>query len=200
MIYALLLALAAPQAAEQAERDFAARAQTEGLWTAFRATAAPEARLFVPEPVRAHDWLKDRKDPLLGYMWWPAEIYLSCDGSVAASTGPSVIGAGRGYFTTVWARETDGGWKWLVDHGAPLEAPRAAGERARVRKARCPAGPPAKPGFVALTMEDREEGKSIDGSLRWTWQVFPDKSRRIAVELWNGARFEEVIRDEVPAA
>lgn len=214
MILSFLLAAASPQNAVDAERAFAAMAQTEGQWTAFRAYAAPNGWMFVPEPVNAQAWLKDRKDPPQSVMWWPAESWVSCDGSVAVNTGPWVRQGGRdvGYFTTVWARQQDGGWKWLLDQGAALSKPRAAGERARVRRAKCVSGKPAGTGFAVLTMEQpndqgmdgsasslQEDGRSRDESLRWKWRVLPDKSRRLAVELWTGAGYEKVLEDKVGA-
>ena len=210
MILALLLAAAAPQTAVDAEREFAAMAQTQGLWTAFRATASPGASMFVPHYVRAHDFLKDRKDPLIGYMWWPAEAFVSCDNSTAVITGPSVLGSTRGYFTTLWAKHEAGEWKWLFDHGDTLDRPRPAGERTRVRTASCKrlAGPP--PGWSEMMLSDGEgaiggagstsaRGRSGDGSLTWEWKVAPDGGRTIEVFLWDGAKPELVLKDEVKA-
>jgi hypothetical protein len=209
IVEALLLTAAAPSAVD-AERAFADRAQTDGLWTAFRATAASSAAMFVPHHVDAQTWLKDRKDPLLGYMWWPAQAYVSCDGTVAATTGPSVHGATRGYFTTVWARQSDGSWKWLLDHGDRLASPRPAGEKPMVRRAACPRG--GGPGqWVVTTAANgrsagiggggvRTEGLSGDGSLKWSSQTQDDGSRRIEVLLWEGRRHVPVIVDEVAAA
>lgn len=200
MILALLLAAAAPATAEEAERAFAAAAQTEGQWTAFRATAAPHAVMFVPQQVDAPQWLKDRPDPPFAIMWWPAESWVSCDGSVAVNTGPWVRqGGGFGYFTTVWARQPDGDWKWLLDHGAPIRTPRPAGERAKLRNASCVPGEPRRNGWTVVAMEDRGQGRSYDESLRWNWQVFPDGSRRFSAELWTGAGYEQIVGDQVPA-
>ena len=203
----LLLIAAAPSTAIDAERAFSDRAQTEGLWTAFRATAAEEALMFVPRATRAHDFLKDREDPLLGYVWWPAEAFVSCDGQVTATTGPSVLGRTRGYFTTVWIRQLDGAWKWILDHGDALASPRLAGERPKVRRAAC-SGLEAKPGQWVVTSMDTGasegigpshsgEGVSGDGSFKWSWRELPGGGRRIEVALWNGRHVEPVIVDEV---
>ena len=215
MILALLLAAAAPATAEEAEREFAATAQVEGQWTAFRGYAAANGWMFVPEAVNAQDWLRDRKNPLVSVMWWPAQSWVSCDGSVAVNTGPWVRQGGRsvGYFTTVWTKQEDGSWKWLVDHGDVLAKPRPAGERASIRRAKCLPDKPAGKGFVATVMEDSdgqaiagggparsENGRSIDGSLRWSWKVLPDKSRRVTAEIWTGSGYETVLEDKVAAA
>ena len=124
-------------------------------------------------------------------MWWPAEAYLSCDGRTAVTTGPWVRNGGKlvGYFTTVWRKQADGGWKWVLDHGDALARPRAAGDRVTPRRAACTA-PSAAPGSKA---------GSPDGSLRWTWEVEADGARRFTAWLWNGRRFVEVVDDPVAA-
>ena len=214
MILALLLAAAAaaaaPQTAVDAERQFAAMAQTDGLWTAFRATASPGASMFVPHHVRAHDFLKDRKDPLVAYMWWPAEAFVSCDGSLAVTTGPSVFGKSRGYFTTLWAREKDGSWKWLFDHGDALERPRPAGEHPRIRKASCKRLASASGQWSETQLSDSEgtigaaagvlaKGRSGDGSLTWEWKTAQDGGRTVEIFLWDGSRPALVLKDVVKA-
>ncbi|PTD16051.1 hypothetical protein [Sphingomonas fennica] len=123
----LLTAATAPPAsigAEQAERAFAAMAQRDGQWSAFRAFAARDGLMFAPEPVKAQAFLAGRENPPVPVMWWPATAITACDGSLAISTGPW-IGAtegGTGTFTTVWRRQADGGWKWLLDHGRSTPA------------------------------------------------------------------------------
>ncbi|MGN6692381.1 MAG: hypothetical protein ACTHJU_15705, partial [Sphingopyxis sp.] len=54
-----------------AEIAFARLAQDKGQWTAFRETAAPDAVMFVPQRVRAQDWLKSKKDPAEAVKWQP---------------------------------------------------------------------------------------------------------------------------------
>jgi hypothetical protein len=198
---------AAPPTAIDAERAFAADAQTLGQWTAFRRWAAPGAILFTPQPTDVHKMLEGSPDPALTYQWWPAQAFLSCDGNVGVTTGPSVRGRYRGYFTTIWVREPDGAWKWILDHGDGLSSPRPAGEQPRVRRASC--SRLERPGQTTiLTMDaggatriggggQKSEGSSADGSFRWSWQTREDGSRRVQVLLWNGARHEAVLTDEV---
>jgi len=199
MILAMLLAAAAPTAID-AEREFARRAQTEGMWTAFRATAAEDALMFLPQPSRAHDFLKDRKDPLLSYMWWPADAYLSCDGKTAVTTAPAVRGAYRGYFTTVWVRQPDGAWKWVLDHGDAVAAARPAGETVRLHKPRC-SGRKAAPGAAAGgDGKTSGGGASPDNSLAWNWTVAQDGSRIFRVTQWDGSDHKLVLDNQVSAA
>jgi hypothetical protein len=191
---ALLLLAAASVSPADAERAFAARAQTEGQWTAFRAFATDDAVMFVPEQVNAQQWLKDRADPPVSVMWWPADVYASCDGTAAVNTGPWLRQGGRsaGYFTTVWVRQPDGGWKWIFDHGDDLAVARRAGADAAVHRPVCR----GLPGGAARTASS---GTSADGSLSWSWEVRPDKSRTLKVSQWDGRAYREVLVNEVAA-
>ena len=182
------LLVAAPAGPVEAERAFAATAQTDGQWTAFRAFAASEGVMFVPEQVNAQQWLAGRKDPPVAVMWWPGEAYLSCDGRLAATTGPWVRDGGRlrGYFTTVWQRQADGGWKWLLDHGDMLTEARGAPDQPEVRRASCTPAAPAG-------------GNGSDGSLAWDVTIAADGAREVAIRLWNGTGYDVVIHDKVAA-
>ena len=122
MIEALLLAAAEPAiTAIDAERAFVADAQKLGQWTAFRKWSTPDAIMFTPQAAKAHDFLKELKDPQTAVFWWPGRSFVSCDGTYAVNTGPWVRQWGKsvGYFTTVWQRQPDGSWKWIIDHRRP---------------------------------------------------------------------------------
>lgn len=196
MILAALLAAADPANAVEAERTFAAAAQTDGQWTAFRATAAEESVMFVPEQVEAQAWLKDRPDPPRAVMWWPAEAWVSCDGTTAVTTGPWLRNGGKlaGYFTTIWRRQPDGGWKWLLDHGDALERPRRASDAPPVRRASCH-GLPAERRIEGV--RGYETAASPDGSLVWNWNVYENGARMVWIELWDGAHFVKIVEDKV---
>lgn len=126
MITTLLLAAASPQSVIEAERAFAALAQSKGQWTAFRETADPQAILFWPEAVSAHKVLAELKDPPKAVSWWPTKAWQSCDGTLAVTTGGALWPDGKhGWFTTVWKRRPGGGWKWVLDHGGFADVPRA---------------------------------------------------------------------------
>lgn len=204
MIAALLLmatAPAAPMTAIDAERAFAADAQKQGQWTAFRKYAAPDALMFTPQPVNAQQFLKDKKNPPVSVYWWPGRSYVSCDGKVAVNTGPWVRGYGKlvGYFTTVWVRQNDGSWKWIYDGGDALDTPRAEGGDVAPVVATCGkpefpsvrinAAPPSKQGF----------GQSPDGTLDWEWTVRQDGSRLLIVHQWNGQSMTAVLVDRIGA-
>ncbi|WP_231733715.1 MULTISPECIES: hypothetical protein [unclassified Sphingomonas] len=192
---ALLLAMQGPSAVD-AERAFNRMAQTQGQWTAFRAFATDDAVMFLPQPSNAQAFLKDRKEPVIAVQWWPAESYVACDGSTAVNTGPWVRPGGSGYFTTVWHRQGDGGWKWSYDAGDALATPRALPEPPKVRRAAC-GGKPVPPAHARG--ERSGGGASPDGTLIWRWEVDADDARRFTASLWNGSRYEPVVQDRVAA-
>jgi hypothetical protein len=192
-MFSILLALAAPSAVE-AERAYAALAQMEGQWTAFRATAAPDALMFVPEAVDAHDWLKDRKNPPVPVMWWPGRSWISCDGTTAVNFGPWIRKGGTlvGSFTTVWTRSGDGPWKWELDVGNLTPKPVSATDDPEQTRASCRNLAAARRAEATARLDDRpiiviedtlprvvlpgpqasqgtilKSGRSPDGSLRW---------------------------------
>jgi hypothetical protein len=214
MIFAILGAGAAIAAANaiDAERAYAAMAQTRGQWTAFRATAAPDALMFVPEPVRASDWLAGKKDPPVSVIWWPARGWVSCDGRLAVNYGPWIRKGGKlvGTFTTIWVNQA-GHWRWRLDRGGVTEAAVAAGDQPPVARASCRgrAGPgpdaagPADSGALIL-MDDGsgpvstqgweqgaliDAGASPDRSLRWEVRRIPGRgtmSHVLRVWRWDG--------------
>lgn len=201
ILAALLLQAAAPQTALDAERAFAAAAQARGQWTAFREYAAEDAVLFVPQPVKAQDWLKDRKDPPKSVEWWPTESWVSCDEAFAVNTGGWKRPDGTvGFFTTVWRKEADGSWRWIVDGGDALKTPRVPVDRPHVRQARCDGK--AKPYLNIRSTKSavaEENARSRDYSLAWGWMIEPDGERHFWVSFWNGRDWKDVINDEISA-
>lgn len=186
-----------PSAIVAAEMAFNRLAQEKGQWTAFRATAARDALMFVPDAVPAQTWLKGRKDPPASVKWQPHRVYMSCDGSTGVSTGAWQRPDGsNGYFTTIWQRQEKGEWKWVLDHGDTLKTTREAPDMIVGRVAHCPKAAPASAAAVAPIPGT---GQSPDGSLRWSWTVAADKSRRLIVVLRQGDKEETVLTDEVGA-
>ena len=203
MIVAALLMAAEPMRAIDAERAFAADAQKLGQWTAFRKYAADDAVMFVPEQINAQAWLKDKKDPAVSVFWWPGRSYVSCDGTIAVNTGPWVREWGKqvGYFTTVWKRQADGGWKWLLDHGDGLENARAEGGDVTPAKASCEGTPEGAVvlGTVGALGYRSGSGRSNDGTLAWSWTVNPQGARSFLAQQWDGQRFKTIVEDKVAA-
>ena len=196
-----LLMAASIATAVDAERAFAADAHKLGQWTAFRKWSTDDAVMFVPQPVNAQQWLKDKKDPPVSVSWWPGRSYVSCDGSYSVNTGPWVRGWGKsvGYFTTVWQRQSDGGWKWTYDAGDELGTLRPEGGEVRHVTASCTGTPAAPADAPPIESARSGSGASADGTLRWSWIMMPDGARAFRAYLWNGAGYDQVISDTVRA-
>lgn len=182
-----------------AEIGFARLAQEKGQWTAFRETSAPDATMFVPQRVKARDWLRTQKDPAEAVKWQPHAVYVSCDGNVGVTTGAWQKGPANGYFSTVWLRDPKSGKTlWTLDHGDTLTTPRAAPEFIETKQAVCG----SRPGLAidgGNEGEDRAVGLSPDQTLSWTSVVSPDGARRVTVRLWDGTAMTPVIDDRVAA-
>lgn len=182
-----------PSAVVKAELAFARLAQEKGQWTAFRETADKDAVMFVPEAVNAQAWLRKRADPPRAVAWQPYRIFVSCDGSYAASSGPWAQPDGRsGTFTTIWRRQRDGSFKWLLDFGSDTRLPLPDDPIIEGKVADCGArGAGARPLMeggehdkrshkdkwepvrIAIPPPPSGEGQSDDGSLRWRWTSGP---------------------------
>ena len=196
--------LANPSAVIAVEIAFNRLAQEKGQWTAFRQTAAKDAVMFVPQPVNAQEWLKGKADPAVSVKWQPHKAFMSCDGKTGVTTGAWQGPSGAvGYFTTVWQfierSPGNGEWKWVMDHGDPLTAPREAKDMIETKVASCKGSAPA------MLMAPPENAKmkmglSRDQSLSYTWIVQPGGARTVEVKLWNGAASETVIFDKVAEA
>ena len=200
MIVAMLLAAATPTTALDAEQAFFEDAQKLGQWSAFRKWAASDGLMFVPQPVNAQEWLKDRKDPPEAVKWWASHSFVSCDHSFAVNVGPWTREGGtrHGYFTTVWRRQADG-WRWTYDAGDGLPKPRTMPSKPVQRVASCEGTPAARPSAPAPENAKAGTGASRDGTLQWSWLVMPDGSRSFRAFLWNGQSFEQVVADTVTA-
>jgi hypothetical protein len=208
MIAALLLAAASLPTAVDAERAFNRDAQRIGQWTAFRKYADRDAVMFTPQATWAREFLKGRKDPPKSVTWRPTHSWVSCDGRTAVNTGPAFRdGKAYGYFTTVWQRNGRQ-WHWVYDGGGPLAGPPAAAGPARVHRATCGTrapGPPVIPPpplsarQARVSPEDNGRGESADKTLGWDWKVERDGGRRFRVYLWTGARYAQVLYNDVPA-
>jgi ketosteroid isomerase-like protein len=188
--------IANPSAVVATELAFAREAQEKGQWTAFAKYAADDAVMFVPQPVKAKEWLKKQSNPAQAVRWQPYAVWMSCDGSLAVTKGAWQRPNGtNGYFTTVWRRQKDGSYKWTLDQGDTLAEPLAPPDMISGRVADC--SRPSPPDIP--TAPGRMVGWSIDKSLQWIAEVRPDGSRTFKAHRWTGSGYEEVVRSEVAA-
>ncbi len=196
-----------PSAAIAAEIAFAQLAQEKGQWTAFAATATPDAVMFTPKMVYAQAWLKGRANPPVAVKWQPHEVWSSCDGSLILSHGAWQRPNGSGYFTTIWQRQKKGDYKWVLDHGDDLKAPLAAPEMLSAHIADCPAKP-LRPVAVKDTKSKvlppldpaKRSGKSDDGTLSWVVTVDPSGARNLSVEWSKDGSTQPALIEQVAAA
>ena len=211
MIIAALLLAAAPVAtAVDAEKAFSADAQKIGMWTAFRKYADRDAVMFTPQAVWVQQFLKDRKDPPKSINWRPAHSFVSCDGRTAVNTGPWFTPDGKrgGFFTTVWQR-TEGKWHWVYDGGGPLDdSAKTPPMKPQAHRATCAGKAPGAPIIppppltskqARTTPNDNGRGQSADKTLGWDWRVDKNGGRKFRVYQWNGARYAQVLFNDVPA-
>jgi ketosteroid isomerase-like protein len=167
----LLLALAAalppaaalaevdPAPVVAAERAFAADGLALGVRDSFLKHAAPEGIVLSPEPTLAQAAFgaqpAGQQGPAL--VWWPLWAGIARSGDLGFTMGPySMGGVPRAWYFTVWAKQPDGGWKWLFDGGPPSDPAGAAPKDSPVAYARLAArqaGSPAK----AMTEVTRAE-------------------------------------------
>ena len=207
MIIALLIAASVPTVID-AENAFARDAQRIGQWTAFLKYADRDAVMFNPQAVWARDFLKGRKNPPKAVRWWPAHSFTSCDGRTAVNTGPWIGADGKrhGYFTTVWQR-TGRQWRWAYDGGDEQAGPVPPQIRPQVHRAACgtrapgapiPPPPPLTAKQARTTPEDNGRGQSADKTLGWDWKVDKNGARKFRVYQWTGARYAQVLFNDVP--
>lgn len=203
ILTSLLLTAAAPApvTALDAERAFAADAQQQGQWTAFRKWADPTAVMWTPQATWAHDFLKDRKDPATAVRWWPSHSWQSCDGRTAVNVGPWQLPNATGRFITLWMQQASGEWRWTADGQLEAASRFTIPKRPVVRKAACGnaqararqvAASYAQPLNRTAPPGDSGYARSADGTLLFNWTVAADGVRRTRVQLWNGNRFDTV--------
>lgn len=178
-----------PGAIVAAEIAFARLAQDKGQWTAFAKTATKDALMFVPTRTNAQKWLKGRRNPAQAVRWQAHDIWMSCDGTLAISTGAAQWpGGGDGEFLTIWQRQSKGGYKWVADMGRSVKTPLAPPEMVRTHVAACqPAVPEAR---RVATSEDGNAitGQSRDGTLQYSI-VEANGGPVVHLVSWEGAAF-----------
>lgn len=112
------------------EQAFSKMAAEKNTRDAFLAFIADDGLLFRPGAVNGKKWLLEHpsppppdKKPLLA--WQPSFAGMSASGDMGFTTGPWEFKgdvkdekpAGYGHFVTVWKKQSDGTWKFVVDLG-----------------------------------------------------------------------------------
>jgi ketosteroid isomerase-like protein len=111
------------------EQAFSKTAEEKNIRDAFLAFIADDGLLFRPGAVNGKKWMLEHpvppsdKKPSLA--WQPAYAGVSASGDMGFTTGPWEAKAdvndekpqGYGHFVTVWKKQADGSWKFVVDLG-----------------------------------------------------------------------------------
>lgn len=194
---------ASPSAVIAAELAFARMAREQGTWTAFRHYAAPDALWPSPGWVNVHQSLSGVADPAQPIVWGPDAVWMSCDGSFAASTGEATLSDGRpSRFLTIWQRQGNGEYRWVLDQGFDSEGGDIAPDMIAGKTAEClrPEEPGDRPrrDFSVRRGENWSSGVSNDATLRWESVLRPDCSREVSVSIAGREGMEEVFREVAP--
>ena len=125
---ALMLAGAPLDDMVETERSFARHAAEKGVPDAFRTYIAEDGLMFAPDPKPGKALLRAApKGPGGALEWWPVYAGMSVSGDLGFSTGPYVMegerGKAHGHFFTIWKKQADGSWRWVIDHGTPTLTP-----------------------------------------------------------------------------
>jgi hypothetical protein len=165
-------------------------AREEGMYKATAYFAAEDAVMFVPDPVLAQEWLKDRSDPEYPISWKTHQVWSSCNGSHAVTYGGWEDTSGAvGDSVMVWERQQEGEYRWILDYGNVRETALEAPEMVRTAVADCSETPTPVVMSGANDLTDRRKGASQDYSLYWQVDTHADGRRDVDVYLWrNGAR------------
>jgi ketosteroid isomerase-like protein len=113
------------------EQAFSKMAEEKNTRDAFLAFIADDGLLFRPGAVNGKKWMLEHpgppppadKKPLLA--WQPAYAGMAASGDMGFTTGPweakedinDEKPRGYGHFVTVWKKQADGSWKFVVDLG-----------------------------------------------------------------------------------
>lgn len=127
----------APSAIDEvvaAERAFAADGYARGVKLSFLAHSAPDAVIFGPGPTNAHESLNASPDenlsePRTHLVWWPLYAGIAKSGDLGFTTGPYALDdERRGHYFTIWKKQDDGSWKWVLDAGVGADASNEAAQ------------------------------------------------------------------------
>ena len=118
------------------ERSFSRMSEEKGIREAFAAFIAEDGILFRPRAVVGKKWMHEHplppsdKRPLL--TWQPIYAFLSQSGDLGYTTGPwqykndikDSKASAFGNFMTVWKKQADGNWRFVLDLGISNPEPK----------------------------------------------------------------------------
>lgn len=187
-------ASANPSAVIATELAFARAAREKGQWTAFRDYMTDDAIWPDPDWKNVKSEISALPDPAKAIVWEPDQVYSSCDGSYVFSTGPATWPSGwRSRFTTVWQRQADGRFRFVLDQSFDLESDYKPREMVGASVADCPPGRSNAAPFDQVRRSAAwQNGQSNDGTLVWTTTLAPDCARTQKIAIRRNGVMQEV--------
>jgi ketosteroid isomerase-like protein len=109
---------------KDADRAFAALSARQGPGPAFQAFAAPDVVILnSAQPHTTPEQLGKRFGPGLAIAWEPDEAVISAGGDLGYTMGHATITdqgkESKTRYLTVWRKQPDGSWKFILDGGVP---------------------------------------------------------------------------------
>jgi len=149
------------------EQAFSKMAEEKNIQDAFLAFIADDGLLFRPGAVNGKKWMLEHpspappanKKPLLA--WQPSFAGMAASGDMGFTTGPWEFKndvkdekpVGYGHFFTVWKKQPDGSWKFVVDLG--INHPQSGGPQTLWQPVE------ASPATTARTVDQASELKAL---------------------------------------
>lgn len=187
--------VAHPSAVIAADLAFARLVRDSGWRDAGRRMAADGAIIFAPGPVDANRWLKNQPEPPRPTQRQPHRVISSCDGSLAATIGVMQhADGGFDQYLTVWQRQNDGSYEWLLHSAESAAEAQAAPDFLQSTVASCTSRPSPE------SLPTSSAGQAArDGSLRYDLtEGAADGPAELTLSYWDGEQFQEVYSRAVP--
>ncbi|MDP2036431.1 MAG: hypothetical protein Q8L04_03545 [Ignavibacteria bacterium] len=124
------------------EYAFAEKAKMETTRDAFLAFVDDNGIIFRPHPVIGKEVLEKSKPNNGWLIWYPERADISSSGDIGYTTGPASFRKAKGdsadiwfgNFCTVWRKQKDNSWKFLIDFGISNEKPKAIASPLTINK------------------------------------------------------------------
>jgi len=189
-----------------AEIALARLIKDKGQSSAYRATMAADAVIFVPQRVNAAAWLKGHTDSAQAITRAVREVWISCDGSFALADGVWSQGSEHGWFSSVWQRQKKGGYKWVLQDGDSTKDADAGSDSIAAHVADCPK---AKDKATIAAWNGKSApsdgaakpvpGNSTDMTLHWETSAEPDGAHNLSAWMWKDGDMQQIHITEVDA-
>jgi len=197
----------------EAEQAFAQYSIDRGMKDAFLRFAAPDGVIiYRGGPVNAiESWASRNPAPTGLLAWWPTYADVSRAGDMGWTTGPYEFRekpadekpADTGHFFTVWRRQPDGAWKFVLDLGVQHPAPDPPDTVLQYPASLRKSGPSAGefPDTVAArkSLSDAERSFSDDSSKKGAREALLSRADE-SLRLYRQGTFPVVGRDAVAKA